>query len=332
VINTLHDFVAAGLNWEQFMTVFRHAFISVDGTVTNEINGIRWISAVVGGLAIATAMITVLFCKERFSNVNTKAKNHVAMISAIKTTIKNKPFVNLMLIKIFQTLGDRVAGGILVFLGVYYVCLGDKSLAFKITGIGSTIGTVLVFAMLPVIKPISRWMGKKGGLILATGGSVGAAITIPFVYSPNHPYWMLLPALLTIVLIGIGSTISQAIMPDICDVDEVQTGHRREGLFTAVMGFLQKIEISLCSLAVGYLVVWSGLDTTKAVQAPEVLTRLYWLAVIPYVVFSVAAFLIAIRFPLTEAAMNDVRRQLDDRHDNLPETAPGIPGHHPANT
>jgi GPH family glycoside/pentoside/hexuronide:cation symporter len=313
VFATFNDFVSAGWSWENFTAVFRRSFLTTPGAPTNEINGIRWIAALAGGIAILAALTTVLVCKERFSKANAKRK-HVPMLEAIRATMRNKPFLNLVLMKMCQTLGERAGGGILVFVGVYYVCQGDKSLAFQITGIGSTVGTVWGFAMLPLIKPISRWIGKKGGIILGASGSLVAAIITPFAYSPSQPYLMLLPALLTITLISISNTISQAVMPDICDVDELETGHRREGLFTAVLGFVQKIEISLCALLVGYLVVWSGLDTKIASQPPEVLQRLFWLAVLPNIFFTAGYFLIALRFPLTEATMNDVRATLDRRH------------------
>ncbi|MEY4488167.1 MAG: hypothetical protein RIQ79_675 [Verrucomicrobiota bacterium] len=313
VVATFRDFVAAGLDWEKFSAVFRLAFIAPTGAPTDEINGIRWIASAAGLIAILTALTAVLVCKERFSDANPKRK-HVAMLPALKTTLRNKPFFNLLMMKLCQTLGERAGGGILVFVGIYYVCQGDKSLAFKITGIGSTIGTVWGFAMLPLIKPISRWIGKKGGIILGASGSLAAALITPFAYSPAHPYWILLPALLTITLIAISNTIAQAVMPDICDVDELETGHRREGLFTSVMGFVQKIEISLCALLVGYLVVWSGLDTKIAAQPAEVLNRLFWLAIIPNIVFTAGYFFIALRFPLTEAMMTEVRAKLDARH------------------
>lgn len=313
VFNTFNALVAAGMDWENISGVLRAAFIAETGAPTNEVNGIRWIASVVGVIAILAALTAVLVCKERFNQANAK-KKHVPMIPAIRATIRNKPFRNLVLMKLCQTLGERAGGGILVFVGIYYVCQGDKSLAFKITGIGSTVGTIWGFAMLPLIKPISRWIGKKGGIILGASGSLAAAVLTPFAYSPANPYWMLLPALLTIMLLSIGNTIQQAVMPDICDVDELETGQRREGLFTAVMGFVQKIEISLCALLVGYLIVWSGLDTKVAAQPPEVLRRLFWLAVIPNIVFTAGYFYFALRFPLTEKAMSEVRLQLDARH------------------
>lgn len=199
---------------------------------------------------------------------------------------------------------------------------GDKSLATQITGIGGIVGTVWGFSMLPLVKPISRWIGKKSGLALGASTSLAAAVITPFAYSPAHPYWMLFPSLMLVTLLSISNTIANAIMPDICDVDELETGHRREGLFTAVMGFMQKIEISLCALLVGYLVVWSGLDTTLALQPEGVLKRLFWLGVLPNIVFTAGYFILALRFPLTEESMTEVRRQLDARHQKKnPDTA-----------
>ncbi|MEY4488309.1 MAG: hypothetical protein RIQ79_817 [Verrucomicrobiota bacterium] len=279
----------------------------------NEINGIRWIAGGVAIIAVVSALVATLVCKERFTHANTK-KHKVAMLPALRTTIKNHAFRSLMLIKICQTLGERAAGGILFFVGIYFVCQGDKSLATKITGIGGVVGTVWSFASVPLIKPISRWLGKKGGLILGASGSLAAALITPFAYSPEHPYWMLFPAIMVVTLLSISNTIANAIMPDICDVDEVESGQRREGLFTAVMGFVQKIEISLCALLVGYLVVWSGLDTKVANQPDWVLHRLFWLAVVPNIIFTAGYFFLALRFPLTEKAMIEVREKLDQRH------------------
>jgi GPH family glycoside/pentoside/hexuronide:cation symporter len=110
-------------------------------------------------------------------------------------------------------------------------------------------------------------------------------------------------------------------VPDICDVDELESGQRREGLFTAVMGFVQKLEISLTVLIVSYLVSFSGFDSQLATQPEPVLTKMFWLAVVPYGVFSLLTLVMALKFPMTEASMAQVRRQLDARR--LAATAAG---------
>ena len=46
------------------------------------------------------------------------------------------------------------------------------------------------------------------------------------------------------------------------------------------MGFMAKMEISLCTLLVGYMVAWSGLNLKlTGTQPPEVLNRLFWMAI-----------------------------------------------------
>ena len=77
---------------------------------------------------------------------------------------------------------------------------------------------------------------------------------------PEHPYWAMIPGLLVAPLLVITGTIAFAIMPDICDLDELATGQRREGLFTSVMAFFSKMEISMAIILSGYLVGWSHVD------------------------------------------------------------------------
>ena len=286
----------------------------------NEIIGMRWISAGVGVVILVSALVATLGCRERFTHTNRK---HVPVGPALMTTARNRPFVILLLIKICQILGDRAAGGLLTYLAIYYVCNGDKSVATKIVGLGGTIGTIWGFAALPAMKPISQWLGKRGALIIGASVSFAAALAQPFILSPGHPYLLLLPALVVVPLMTISNTLANAIVPDICDVDELESGQRREGLFTSVMGFMAKMEISLCFLLVGYLLSWSGLDTKLSTQPPHVLHRLFWLCVLPNIFFAFLGLLLTIKFPMTEAGMTEVRRQLDARR--IAKAAAGEP-------
>lgn len=286
----------------------------------NEIIGMRWISAGVGLLVIGCALVSTWFCKERFTHVN---RTHVPILPALKTTVKNRPFIILIGFKICQILGERAALGLLLYLAIYYVCAGDKGMATKITGIGATIGTVLGFFVLPALKPITQWTGKRNAQIASAAITFGAALILPFILSAAHPYWLIFPALVAIPLGTLNNTLTNAMVPDICDVDELDYGQRREGLFTSVMGFIAKLEISLCFLLVGYVLSWSGLDTKAPVQPAEVLHRLYWLCVLPNIVFTLVGLILTIQFPVTAASMVEVRRRLDERR--LAKAAAGEP-------
>jgi GPH family glycoside/pentoside/hexuronide:cation symporter len=219
--------------------------------------GMRWLGGGAALVVIISAIICARMTKERFTHAN---RQHVPLIPAIRATIRNRPFIILLLMKIGEILGGRLTGQISFFLGLYYVCRGDLELSTKIAGIGATLGTVWNFVMLPLVKPASKRIGKRGALILGAGLGFGVALLAPFVTTPEHPYWAILPGLLVAPLLVITGTIAFAIMPDICDMDELTSGQRREGLFTSVMAFFSKLEISLAIILAGYLVGWSHVD------------------------------------------------------------------------
>jgi GPH family glycoside/pentoside/hexuronide:cation symporter len=219
--------------------------------------GLRWIGGAAAVLILVSAIFSVWMTKERFTEANRK---HVRLLPAIKATIRNRPFCILLLMKIGEILGGRLVGAISFYLGLYYVCRGDLELSTKIAGIGATLGTVWNFVMLPLVKPASKMIGKRGALILGSGIGFAVAIIAPFVTTPEHPYWAILPGLLVAPLLVITGTIAFAIMPDICDLDELASGQRREGLFTSVMAFFSKLEISMAIILSGYLVGWAGVD------------------------------------------------------------------------
>lgn len=286
----------------------------------NEIIGMRWISAGVGLLIVSSALVATVFCKERFTHVS---RAHVPILPALKMTVRNRPFVILIAFKICQILGERAAIGLLLYIGIYYVCGGDKRHATEITGIGATIGTALGFLVLPAMKPITRWIGKRSAQITSAAITFGSALILPFILSPAHPYWLLFPALVAIPLATLNNTLTNAMVPDICDMDELENGQRREGLFTSVAGFIAKLEMSLCFLLVGYVLAWSGVKTTLATQPADVLHRLFWFCVLPNIAFTLTGLILTVKFPVTPESMAEVRRRLDERR--LAKAAAGEP-------
>jgi GPH family glycoside/pentoside/hexuronide:cation symporter len=294
-----------------------------DGSVEpNEVRGIRVVSAVMACIIIAAAMVATFFVRERFVAANTK--KHAPILLALRETLRNRPFVVLLLVKFFQILGERVFGGLLVFLSVYYVCQGDKKLATYIAGLGAVVGTCWGFLLVPFMKRFSQRLGKRNGLVIPAVVAFGSACVMPFLLVPGQPYLMLIPSFVIIPLVVISNTMQQAIVPDICDLDELEHGERREGLFTAVMGFVQKLEISLTVLIVGYLVSLSGFDQTLPRQPDPVITRMLWLALTPNIVFTFVTVIVATRFRMTESTMADVRRELDERRrQGTTASAPG---------
>ncbi|MES2440474.1 MAG: MFS transporter [Verrucomicrobiota bacterium] len=275
-----------------------------------EVHGIRWIAGGVAVVAIAAAFYAVGHCKERFARAN---KEHTPIGPALKTTMRNRPFVILLSYKFCQILGERVFNGLLFYLGMYYVCKGDKDLATGITGLGGTIGSFLGFVVLPFIPLLSRKLGKRAGLTIPAAVAFAMALFLPLILTPAAPYLLLLPILLLMTLSIIANTMTNAILPDVCDLDELENGERREGLYTAVVAFVSKLEISLTVLIVGYLVDLSGFNPKLQTQPDQVMNTMLWMAILPTAFFTFCGLILALRFRMTEETMEEIRRQLEVR-------------------
>jgi GPH family glycoside/pentoside/hexuronide:cation symporter len=193
-----------------------------------------------------------------------------------------------------------------------------------VIGWGTTIGTVLVFGLLPLMKPISKWIGKKGALLAGTSILLVVALVQPFTLRPGHPWLLLAPQLIFTLLTPFCFTLINAIVPDICDLDELEYGLRREGLFAAVMGLVSKMAISLSTLVMGYLLLWFGLGEKGGVApSPEMLHRLNWAPVLLNIFFNLGALVFTLMFPMDERGACEVRHQLDERR--LAKAAAGEP-------
>ncbi len=218
-----HDQVALRgcFDYSKVTAVLAHAFQDTVKGSNSEIWGMRWISVIVGVMIILAALVATWVCRERFTHTN---REHPPITTAIKETLRNKPFILLQLVNISQMFAQRLGVvGFLVFIGTYYVCEGDKGQATKIIGWGTTIGTLLVFGVLPLIKPVTSRIGKKGALLVGTGILLVVSLLQPFTLVPGHPWLLLVPQLIFTLLTPFCFTVINAIVPDICDLDELHS-------------------------------------------------------------------------------------------------------------
>jgi glycoside/pentoside/hexuronide:cation symporter, GPH family len=320
VIATVKDLFSRGMDFPHMGVVLTTAFQTVKGAPANEVNGIRWITTFVIIAALASAFYTTLKCSERFKK--TAEKNHTPILKAISETFKNRPFVILVLYKLFQVFGERVFQGLLFYIGIYYIFGGDKNAAGALTGNAGLYACILGFCVLPLIKPISVKLGKRAGLVIPSLIALILLLCQPFLLNPAHPYLFLVPLLILSPLSVISQTMMNAIVPDICDLDEMEHGERREGLYTSVVSFMNKLEISLSVMIVGWLVGFSGVDPTTTIQHPAVLQKLLWLAIGLGILFTFCALVMSICFKLNEEVMNTVRKTLEERRASGKESEP----------
>ncbi|MEI6337873.1 MAG: MFS transporter [Verrucomicrobiota bacterium] len=280
-------------------------------SVGSEINGFRILSVGVALLILIFGMVPVFFCKERFVNVN---RQSVKLWESCKAAMSCRPFLILLLLQLARTLGFSLYNSLAGIIGIYYVCRGDKLLFTNAQiGLGGVFGASFSLLLWPLAKPLTRQIGKRWGLITTFGFSFIFSVMLPFITLPGKIYLLVFVGFAFIFPAAIQNLFLQSTMPDICDIDELNHGERREGLFAAVKSLADKYEISFCILIGMWLLWYVGYDAQLHQQPPEVLHKLLWCAFTPQILFSFIALVIAFNFPVTEKMMMDVRTKLEKR-------------------
>lgn len=129
------------------------------------------------------------------------------------------------------------------------------------------------------------------------------------------------------VLAGIGfaamSIIPWAIVADVIDVDELQTGERREGLYTGYLVFLRKFATGILAFGVGQLLEHTGYisSTTGSLfieQPKAALNAMRFLVTIVPAVALALSLVLAWRFPLDRETYENMRMELERRRAQQP--------------
>jgi Na+/melibiose symporter-like transporter len=123
-----------------------------------------------------------------------------------------------------------------------------------------------------------------------------------------------------------------AIFPDIPDIDELQSGERREGIYSALFTFTRKLSSAFALFLVSNAIALAGYlppleqvvdGTTKLVEQPQSDTFIWVLrlvfALVP-IVLLLGALFVARRFPLTPEIHERLRRVLAVRRSGEPES------------
>lgn len=273
-----------------------------------EIQGMRWLAVPLGLVALGLALAPAIFSRERYA---AGAAHRLSFRVALTHVLANRSFVRLLAMRLLVMCGNTLfIDGLLFFLCVYHVCHGDKVFATQLIGVTRTVSTVLQFGLAPVAGALSRRWGKRSLMFVGLGAHLALPLLAPLLLNPAHPWWTVGLAALMAPSGFFFGTFTGSSLPDICDLDEAEHGTRREGLFGAAFVFASKIEVSLCTLSIGYILAFSGFDQTAAQQTSATLLRLQAWAYVPYALSIAGAFYFALRYDVTSELIATTRARL----------------------
>jgi len=182
----------------------------------------------------------------------------------VRIAFNNRPFLYVIGIYLCSWLGLQLTSSILPYFVINWMKLGEAD--FFQTALAVQ-GTAL--AMLSVWSKVSERYGKKAVYFMGMSLWIIAQAGL-FFLQPEQVVEMYLLAVLAGVGVSTAYLIPWSMIPDVIELDELQTGERREGVFYSFMVLLQKIGLAVGLWLVGQALEKAGFLATIQGQAPPV--------------------------------------------------------------
>jgi Na+/melibiose symporter-like transporter len=164
-----------------------------------------------------------------------------------------------------------------------------------------------------LISWAGRHVDKKTILFTGLAICMTGYISSWWLFTPKNPWLQIIPVVVSAWGLCACWAVNGSFAADICDEDELKTGYRREGLYSAVFAFVYKSAIGLVALGSGVLLAFVGIrgqETTLSAATLETV-RLAYLG-IP-VFFLSAAIISMLFYPLSRSRVEQIQAKLRER-------------------
>lgn len=294
----------------------------------------RTLSVWVGVACMLLAMVPALFLPSR----STKDDDHLVplnlrniggsvreILNGFKEALGSVPFRKLCFATFLIFNAFNTVAAFSFFIVVYHLFQGNAPAAgIWPTLFGSVGALITTFAVIPTVAWMSKKMGKKNAFMLSQGISIIGYVLLWFLMVPGKP-WMFMFAL-PFFSFGIGGlfTLMMSMTADVCDLDELATGKRREGIFGAIYWWMVKFGFAIAGLLSGAIMSFVGFAPGAAEQAAGAVDglRLFYSGV--PIFGTLLAMWVMRDYDLDEQRANEVHAELERRkHRATGSSSPG---------
>ena len=272
---------------------------------------------VLGIVCAIIAVLPIYWCffgtRDRAVSNNTKKEEYnntnLSIVEQIRIAFSNRPFLFVIGIYLCSWLGVQLTASILPYFVIYWMQLPEGTFPQVAIAVQGT-ALIMLFVWSFVSKKVGKkavyfmgiclWIIAQGGLFFTQPGQVG-----------------LMYFLAVIAGFGVSTAylVPWSMIPDVIDLDELNTGQRREGIFYSFMVFLQKI-----GLAIGLFLVGVALDIAGFIETipgetpptqPDSALLAVRIAIAPLpTIFLIVGLLLAYFYPITREVHNEILLKL----------------------
>jgi GPH family glycoside/pentoside/hexuronide:cation symporter len=270
---------------------------------------------VVGVLCAVVSVVSIYWCvygtRRRAMAMRSRlaplSETPIPLPEQLRIAFSNRAFLFVIGIYLCSWLALQITATILKYFVISHMGLSDQVSNLVILAVQ---GTALV--MLFFWSAISRRVGKKVTYYWGMGIWIVAQAGL-FLLQPGQVGLMYVLAVLAGMGVSTAYLIPWSMLPDVIELDELQTGHRREGVFYSFMVLLQKVGLAAGLFLVAQVLEWSGYISGKVEQSPAALLAIR-LAIGPIATLAlIAGLVLAYFYPITQAVHAEILLKLQER-------------------
>lgn len=241
-------------------------------------------------------------------------RNQKTFFAGFGAALSLKPFRKLCAATLLVFSSFQTVAAFSFFIVVHHLFGGDAGAAGNWPAWFGTVSALATcFLVIPVIIFMSMRLGKKNTFILTQAISLIGYAMFWWFFQPGNPVMMLVP--IPFFSFGIGGlfTLMTSMTADVCDLDEMNTGARREGTLAALYWLMVKFGVAIAGGLSGLIMAWTGFAPEAAVQAEGAMDGMR----IAYSLIPITGALLAIWFmrdyDVTEERANEIKAELERR-------------------
>jgi GPH family glycoside/pentoside/hexuronide:cation symporter len=289
----LGNLFAMGTPWLIFLSG-REFFSGPGGDL---VDGMRYVSMFIAALLIPMAIWWFLALREPgFAAAKEKQKS--AFWEDMRTTVRNKTFISLVVIIFTLAMGFNFVSLFGSYITIFYLYGGDAITAGTLLGVTGTVWAITGLIAVFPLNWLSKRLGKTKTLFIAILLMCAAQLSKIVCYYPGvlcrihiptelqwllfgnatvdiqGPYLILIPTVLLSAGMLMFFTLASSMVGDVCDEDELKTGTRSEGTYYSVFWWFIKMGSAFASFVTGALLVLTSFDQEQNVTVDALNERI----------------------------------------------------------
>lgn len=303
------------------------------------VKGASGLAIIIGAFTICVGVLPAILLKERYTKKETPQLTSVVEKSVAESTTKSvetnveefpvgiagffkgfaatlkfKPFLSLCGATFLVFNGFMLVSSFQFYVIIFYVFGGDQVQGAEFAGWSGSLGAISTFIVIGITTWLSSRIGKRRAFFVAIGVSILGYALKWFCYTPDNPMLLLIPTPLMAFGLGGLFTLMGSMIADVCDMDELETNQRREGMFGSIYWWVIKLGMAAALAAGGFLLNATGFDVALGGdQAAQTILLMRVFDVAIPIVSSALAIWMIVTYPITEEKAHQIRIELEQR-------------------